>query len=93
MPTAAIITAAGSGKRFGEYKQFKILGEVPLLFHSVKTFSHIKEIDDQSAESINSHMKDWKLRHQKVVDSGGLHIIGTERHESRRIDNHSSATN
>ena len=44
MPTAAIITAAGSGKRFGEYKQFKILGEVPLLFHSVKTFSHIKEI-------------------------------------------------
>ena len=30
---------------------------------------------------------DWKQRHQAVVDAGGLHIIGTERHESRRIDN------
>ncbi len=29
----------------------------------------------------------WKQRHQAVVDAGGLHIIGTERHESRRIDN------
>ncbi|HHQ14098.1 MAG TPA: preprotein translocase subunit SecA, partial [Chromatiales bacterium] len=30
---------------------------------------------------------DWEQRHQKVLDAGGLHIIGTERHESRRIDN------
>jgi len=30
---------------------------------------------------------DWKVRHDAVVSSGGLHIIGTERHESRRIDN------
>jgi len=29
----------------------------------------------------------WKARHEKVVSAGGLHIIGTERHESRRIDN------
>ncbi|MCU7851744.1 MAG: preprotein translocase subunit SecA [Candidatus Thiodiazotropha sp. (ex Monitilora ramsayi)] len=29
----------------------------------------------------------WKSRHQKVLDAGGLHVIGTERHESRRIDN------
>lgn len=29
----------------------------------------------------------WKKRHDAVVDSGGLHILGTERHESRRIDN------
>ncbi len=29
----------------------------------------------------------WKERHQQVIDAGGLHIIGTERHESRRIDN------
>ncbi len=28
-----------------------------------------------------------ELEHQKVVDAGGLHVIGTERHESRRIDN------
>lgn len=30
---------------------------------------------------------DWQERHQTVIDAGGLHIVGTERHESRRIDN------
>ncbi|HXY74537.1 MAG TPA: preprotein translocase subunit SecA, partial [Dehalococcoidales bacterium] len=30
---------------------------------------------------------DWKARHEQVVDMGGLHVIGTERHEARRIDN------
>ena len=29
----------------------------------------------------------WKAKHQSVIDSGGLHIIGTERNESRRVDN------
>jgi len=29
----------------------------------------------------------WEKRHQEVIEAGGLHIIGTERHESRRIDN------
>ena len=29
----------------------------------------------------------WQQRHDAVIESGGLHIIGTERHESRRIDN------
>ncbi|XAJ79029.1 preprotein translocase subunit SecA [Buchnera aphidicola (Tuberolachnus salignus)] len=33
------------------------------------------------------YKKEWKKRHQLVVETGGLHIIGTERHESRRIDN------
>lgn len=31
--------------------------------------------------------QDWEERHRKVLEAGGLHIIGTERHESRRIDN------
>ncbi len=30
---------------------------------------------------------DWERRHQQVVAAGGLHVVGTERHESRRIDN------
>ncbi|MDB9813982.1 preprotein translocase subunit SecA [Gammaproteobacteria bacterium] len=30
---------------------------------------------------------EWDERHQKVINGGGLHILGTERHESRRIDN------
>jgi preprotein translocase subunit SecA len=31
--------------------------------------------------------KEWQQRHQQVLDAGGLHIVGTERHESRRVDN------
>ena len=31
--------------------------------------------------------QEWEARHKAVIDNGGLHIIGTERHESRRIDN------
>jgi preprotein translocase subunit SecA len=31
--------------------------------------------------------EDWKGRHDQVLAAGGLHVIGTERHESRRIDN------
>ncbi|PIQ81311.1 MAG: preprotein translocase subunit SecA, partial [Candidatus Pacebacteria bacterium CG11_big_fil_rev_8_21_14_0_20_34_55] len=32
-------------------------------------------------------LNDWKKEHQDVVSAGGLYILGTERHESRRIDN------
>jgi len=31
--------------------------------------------------------EEWERRHQEVIAAGGLHVIGTERHESRRIDN------
>jgi len=31
--------------------------------------------------------REWEQRHQTVLEAGGLHVIGTERHESRRIDN------
>ncbi|KTG17388.1 MULTISPECIES: preprotein translocase subunit SecA [unclassified Guyparkeria] len=31
--------------------------------------------------------KAWEERHQQVLEAGGLHVVGTERHESRRIDN------
>lgn len=43
--------------------------------------------EDASQESIDNLNKDWKLRHDAVLAAGGLRIIGTERHESRRIDN------
>jgi preprotein translocase subunit SecA len=39
------------------------------------------------AEEIEKRKSAWQQRHQAVLDAGGLHIIGTERHESRRIDN------
>jgi len=38
-------------------------------------------------EKIKEIDQDWQQRHQQVLDAGGLHVIGSERHESRRIDN------
>ncbi len=43
--------------------------------------------EDIPAEQTETIRTEWQKRHEKVIDSGGLHIIGTERHESRRIDN------
>jgi preprotein translocase subunit SecA len=43
--------------------------------------------EDASEETKEKIRADWKNRHDKVLAAGGLHIIGTERHESRRIDN------
>ena len=43
--------------------------------------------DDTSEAEVQPLKENWQIRHQKVIDAGGLHIIGTERHESRRIDN------
>ena len=42
---------------------------------------------EASAETIATLEADWRERHAKVIEVGGLHIVGTERHESRRIDN------
>ena len=47
----------------------------------------LKISNDQKKKKIDQLQLKWKDSHQKVLDSGGLHIIGTERHESRRIDN------
>ena len=43
--------------------------------------------DDAPKEKVDAIKAEWKKRHDKVLEAGGLHIIGTERHESRRIDN------
>ena len=43
--------------------------------------------DGASAADLEAARAAWHLRHEDVVAAGGLHIIGTERHESRRIDN------
>ena len=43
-----------------------------------------EEPDEAEVKGI---MTEWQPRHDQVVAAGGLHIIGTERHESRRIDN------
>ncbi len=52
---------------------------------SLKT--ELLELDAADAAARAAVEADWNNRHQQVLDAGGLHIIGTERHESRRIDN------
>ncbi len=44
------------------------------------------ELVEESSEHAQA-MRQWETRHQQVLESGGLRIIGTERHESRRVDN------
>jgi preprotein translocase subunit SecA len=45
------------------------------------------EQSNKSKEKIKQLKDQWNKDHKLVVQSGGLHIVGTERHESRRIDN------
>lgn len=47
----------------------------------------IAHLEKPSDAMINELREAWKIRHEKVMQAGGLHIVGTERHESRRIDN------
>ena len=49
--------------------------------------AEVAELDNPSQEQIDQIKADWQKRHMAVLEAGGLHIIGTERHESRRIDN------
>ena len=44
-------------------------------------------LENPSPEQVDAIKADWKNRHETVLAAGGLHIVGTERHESRRIDN------
>jgi len=45
-------------------------------------------LDDAAKAQRTTRLKnEWQELHQQVLNSGGLHIIGTERHESRRVDN------
>ena len=48
----------------------------------------LAELGEEVTEEQEARLRaDWEQRHQQVKEAGGLHIIGTERHESRRIDN------
>ncbi|GLR63135.1 preprotein translocase subunit SecA [Marinospirillum insulare] len=46
-----------------------------------------EKLDNPTEEQLEKLKAAWQERHDAVVAAGGLHVIGTERHESRRIDN------
>ena len=49
--------------------------------------SHKERWEMKTAEEWKKEEKEWQKKHDEVVSLGGLHVIGSERHESRRIDN------
>ncbi len=49
--------------------------------------AEIKGMGDATEAAVNKVRAAWQERHESVIDKGGLRIVGTERHESRRIDN------
>ncbi|MGB5536068.1 MAG: preprotein translocase subunit SecA [Thiogranum sp.] len=49
--------------------------------------AELAALDDPDEHTVARITRDWEQRHRVVLDAGGLHIVGTERHESRRVDN------
>ncbi|MDX3742324.1 preprotein translocase subunit SecA [Pseudomonas sp.] len=49
--------------------------------------AEVAALENPTAEQIAQIKADWQKRHQQVIETGGLHVIASERHESRRIDN------
>jgi preprotein translocase subunit SecA len=49
--------------------------------------AEIETLENPDEATLATLREDWQKRHNQVIAAGGLHIIGTERHESRRVDN------
>lgn len=49
--------------------------------------AELKALENQTEEEIDARRTAWRKRHDEVIQAGGLYVLGTERHESRRIDN------
>ena len=49
--------------------------------------AEVAKLDNPTDEQIQQLKDEWQKNHDIVIEAGGLHVIGSERHESRRIDN------
>jgi preprotein translocase subunit SecA len=49
--------------------------------------AELATLEDPDEHTVARITKEWEQRHEAVLAAGGLHIVGTERHESRRVDN------
>jgi preprotein translocase subunit SecA len=49
--------------------------------------AEVAHLESPTPEQVDAIKREWQARHDAVLAAGGLHIVGTERHESRRIDN------
>jgi preprotein translocase subunit SecA len=89
---AEIIAQAGQPKMItiatnmaGRGTDIVLGGSVEKQLEAVREDQNLDEVT--RAARIEQMKVDWKVLHEQVIKSGGLHIIGTERHESRRVDN------
>lgn len=80
---AAIIAAAGEPGRVTIATNMAGRGTDIVLGGNLDV--ELAGLDDEAR--IAPQKADWQKRHDRVIEAGGLHVIGTERHESRRIDN------
>ena len=60
-------------------------GNIEKLLDAVRQDESLSDADKQA--KLDAMKAEWKVVHDQVLAAGGLHIIGSERHESRRIDN------
>ncbi|CAJ2822729.1 Preprotein translocase, SecA subunit [Burkholderia pseudomallei] len=89
---AAIVAEAGRPKRITIATNMAGRGTDIVLGGNVEKQAAFIEADesipaDEKARRIQQLHDEWETLHEQVKTAGGLHIIGTERHESRRIDN------
>lgn len=82
---AEIIAQAGSPKSVTIATNMAGRGTDIILGGNWQSF--IEDPDSVSPEEMQRLRAQWQVKHDQVVDAGGLHIVGSERHESRRIDN------
>ena len=82
---AEIIAQAGSPKSVTIATNMAGRGTDIILGGNWQSF--IEDPESVSKEEMQRLKAQWQVKHDQVVSAGGLHIIGSERHESRRIDN------
>ncbi len=82
---AEIIAQAGSPKSVTIATNMAGRGTDIILGGNWQSF--IEDIDSVSVDEMQRLKAQWQVKHDQVVAAGGLHIVGSERHESRRIDN------
>ena len=82
---AEIIAQAGSPKAVTIATNMAGRGTDIILGGNWQSF--IEDVESVSPDEMKRLKAQWQIKHDQVVDAGGLHIVGSERHESRRIDN------